>query len=220
MVSPVLNEQWYTGGFLVSEAPGTLSRDNGVLDNTAGALDLYVPAGLVVMAEAFGTLTAAAKPGNTGNGTIGSLSVQPPAGSNPGAMVGAYTISFTSAIAFSVFAPDGRELLPGVVGTAYADEIGFRITAGGTAFAAGDGFTITVPAGSGNLVAFDGTGAVAGIVFNRVYVPAGGTARCTIVTRDAEVNRAELQWGSVAAGSPTIQASAAAQLAAMGVIPR
>lgn len=75
---------------------------------------------------------------NTGNGTIGSIS----GGTSP--VSGAYSIKFTSATAFTVTAPDGTSLPPGTVGTAYANpQINFTITAGGTAFAANDSFTIS-----------------------------------------------------------------------------
>ena len=74
---------------------------------------------------------------NTGNGTVGSIS----AGAAPAS--GSYSIKFTSATAFTVTAPYGTSLPPGVVGAAYANpQINFTITAGGTAFVAGDSFTI------------------------------------------------------------------------------
>lgn len=74
---------------------------------------------------------------NTGNGTVGSIS----GGASP--VSGSYAIKFTSSTAFTVTAPDGASLPPGVVGTPYANsQINFTITAGGTAFAANDSFTI------------------------------------------------------------------------------
>jgi hypothetical protein len=78
---------------------------------------------------------AAAGGSNTGNGTIGSLAAQ------AGAKMGAYTVKF------SVTDPNGDTLASGTVGSAYSNgDIGFTITAGGTAFAANDTFTITVGA--------------------------------------------------------------------------
>ncbi|EHL97712.1 hypothetical protein HMPREF9946_03995 [Acetobacteraceae bacterium AT-5844] len=52
MVSPVLNERFYNGAFLVSEANGTRSRDTVLMKNT-GSTDLVLDAGLVLA-----TLTA------------------------------------------------------------------------------------------------------------------------------------------------------------------
>lgn len=92
-----------------------------------------------------GAATAAAKAGgNTGNGTISAVTRA------PGAKTGVYTVRFTAATKFTVEDPDGFVLsVDGATGTAFADDLGFTITAGGTAFVAGDGFDITVAAGSG-----------------------------------------------------------------------
>lgn len=75
---------------------------------------------------------------NTGNGTIGTISA--------GAQMqnGSYAIKFTAATAFTVTAPNGMSLPAGVTGTAYVNsQVNFTITAGGTAFVAGDSFTIS-----------------------------------------------------------------------------
>jgi hypothetical protein len=77
---------------------------------------------------------------NTGNGTLGALSVV--AGT---ALDGAFTVKFTAATAFSVSDPNGRQLVAGSTGAAYSDGgIAFTVTTGGTAFVAGDSFTVTV----------------------------------------------------------------------------
>jgi hypothetical protein len=82
-------------------------------------------------------VTATADDGNNGNGTVGTMSA------TAAAKVGAYQVKFTAATAFNVFDPDGREMQPGSTGTAYsAGGLGFTITAGGTAFEAGDSFAI------------------------------------------------------------------------------
>ncbi|MBC9208932.1 head decoration protein [Roseomonas aerophila] len=52
MATPVLNERFYNGAFLVSEANGTRSRDTVVMKN-AGGTDLVLDGGLVLA-----TLTA------------------------------------------------------------------------------------------------------------------------------------------------------------------
>lgn len=86
------------------------------------------------------TVASAAKSGgNTGNGTLGTLSA------TAAALNGVYQVRFTAATIFNVIAPDGRLLAPGATGAAYAGgEVVFTITAGGTPFVAGDGFDITV----------------------------------------------------------------------------
>jgi hypothetical protein len=58
--------------------------------------------------------------------------------------VGAYTVEFIAPTKFNVYDPFGNLLGKGATGTAFANQIGFTITADATAFAAGDAFTITV----------------------------------------------------------------------------
>ena len=84
------------------------------------------------------TLTKAANAANTGNGTMSNPSAQ------TGLMAGVYKVDFTSATAFTVTDPMGNVVASGSAGTAFATQVGFTITAGNTAFVAGDGFTITV----------------------------------------------------------------------------
>lgn len=107
--------------------------------------------GQIEAAAEYGAPVATANVGNTGNGTVGTLAAVVPA------IPGTYTVKFTAATVFSVFDPNGGEMTGGVTGTAYSDKgLGFTITAGGTAFVAGDGFGIAV---------VENTQAVAGAVF-------------------------------------------------------
>ena len=96
-----------------------------------------------------GAATAAAKAGgNTGNGTISVVTLQ------GGAKVGVYAVRMTAATTFKVEDPDGFVIeTAGATGAAFADDIGFTITVGGTPFVAGDGFDITVAAGTGYTIA-------------------------------------------------------------------
>ncbi len=93
--------------------------------------------------------TGTAKVGNTGNGICGSVS----AGS--ATKLGIYTIRCEDATTegseqWGVYTPDGIKLFTAVTDVAYSTtHINFIITAGGTGFAVGDEFTITVTAGSG-----------------------------------------------------------------------
>lgn len=124
-----------------------------------------------------GAVSAAAKAGgNTGTGTCTLLS----AGAK--AKVGAYTLAFIDATHFTVVDPDGEQLADGVNG-AYSDaELDFTITAGGTAFVAGDGFVITVAAGSGKFqqcvaTAVDGSQVPAAVLADTTDA-SGGDVNC------------------------------------------
>lgn len=84
---------------------------------------------------------------NTGNGTVGSINV------TSGVLVGTYSLAATSATNFTVTDPEGVALAPATVGTAYSAEgLQFTITAGATAFVAGDTFALTVLDSIGNFV--------------------------------------------------------------------
>lgn len=185
--SPVLNESWYTGNFLVSEANGFQSREVGVFTNSSGT-DIALPSGLIVAFVNNGNSTVTAGT-NTGNGTMGTITL------GGAVQAGAYVATLTSATAFTVVAPNGESMAAGTTGSVYSDaQINFTITAGGTAFVAGDKFTIEVDVGTFGYASWAGTGIPAGILFNRLFVPAGTTKKATVIARLAEVNTAELQW--------------------------
>lgn len=83
----------------------------------------------------------------TGNGTIGSISA------GTGVLQGVYTLTATSATNFTVTDPEGTALAAATVGSAYSHNgIAFTITAGTSAFAAGDAFTLDVINSIGNFV--------------------------------------------------------------------
>lgn len=85
------------------------------------------------------SLAAAPKVGgNTGTGTVSNNY------SDATSTDGTVTIAFTSATAFSVTHSINGAMPAGVAGTPYSSAgINFTITAGGTAFVAGDGFVLT-----------------------------------------------------------------------------
>jgi hypothetical protein len=91
-----------------------------------------------------GTIAGAAAAGNTGNGTIGSLSVGGRA--KEGVYVATIIEPATNLGNFIVEDPDGVNVGSGVVGTAFAGPVNFTISDGATDFVAGDRFLITVSA--------------------------------------------------------------------------
>lgn len=195
----VFTEGPRTAEFIISEAPGHLSRDVGTVDATDGALR----PGQVLGRRTLGEAEAVAKPGgNTGNATISVVTL------GDGARAGVYRVVFTAATVFDVLDPDGRKLASGATGAAYDGELGFTITAGGTPMVAGDGFVVTVEEGDGTYVALaaeatDGTQVAAAILFEGLAV---GAARRTVFARSGEVKASKLIWfegadpGQIAAG--------------------
>jgi hypothetical protein len=92
------------------------------------------------------TLTSGA--GNTGNATI-ALAGQP---TSITAKIGTYRAACLTATTFRVYDPNGVEVGEGTFGTAFANEIYFTITAGGTPCVAGDTFSIAVSAATGRVL--------------------------------------------------------------------
>lgn len=213
-----LIENWHAGGFLVSEARGHRSRDVGTI---GGATKVYP--GTVMGLQTGGV--AAAWPGNaeqvdsnTGNGTIAMAGTPVVAG----AQLGIYSAIATSATVFAVTDPYGNAVGNATAGTAFSNQIAFTITAGATAFAAGDQFSIEVEAINGAYVplnpsASDGSQNAAGIAFGFTDATLNDVPG-TVVTRECEVNGFELIWPSGATAAQI--ATATAQLTALGIITR
>lgn len=87
--------------------------------------------------EAVSESVGAATGGNTGNGTIGTVST------DNTAKGGTYKITMLTATTFRVEDPDGVRLKDGATGTAYtAEGVTFTVTVGGTPMIAGDSFTV------------------------------------------------------------------------------
>jgi len=82
---------------------------------------------------------------NTGNGTFGAIV--------KGATfkLGKYLLTMTDATHFALVDPNGDALPNGQTGVAYVDaQLGFTLTAGGTAFVAGDAFEISATQNPGS----------------------------------------------------------------------
>lgn len=222
MTSPVLTENRWSGGFLVSEDPGLRSRDQVTLkQQTYGAGVYYNQAGTVLGAYAVSTVAPvyAATGGNTGNFTCGTVT------EGAGAQLGAYKIEFFAATKYNVFDPAGNLVGEGTTGVAFsAGGLGFTLTAGITPAVAGDSATITVAANADatkyaplNLAGTDGTQNAVAILFNTTDA-SGGDTKVTVITRAAQVNASELVWPSGITANQI--AAALAQLAVLGIIAR
>ena len=155
---------------------------------------------------------------NTGNGTLGTLTAQGYA-----AKPGAHLLEMLSATTFVVYDPAGVTTGHGTTGIAYkSGGLAFTLTPGGTPFAAGDYFSITVSPGSGKYRvwtpgAADGSNVVAGILFSTKDATLADKP-CAVVVRQAEVNASELVWPSGA--SAAVIALGQAGLRALGILSR
>jgi hypothetical protein len=135
--NPVFTELRHEGGYVVWDpSDGMLTREAITLISGSGVCT----SGLVLGAElTAGAGVATALGANTGNGTFSAITVTTPA------VIGNYVVEFDDPTHFVVNDPSGVEVGHGVVGAAFAaGGLGFTITAGGTAFAPADSFTVTV----------------------------------------------------------------------------
>ncbi len=158
-----------------------------------------------VMAEiAKGTATSAAKTGgNTGNGT---LTVDGTTPVRAGAKVGVYQVRLitaaTNAGTFRVSDPDGYVLGDVAVGGTFDNDIKFATADGATDFIVGDGFDITVAAGSKKWAPYqvtgvDGTADPRGILITKADTTDADVAGAIVVTRGPlTVSAQGLVWHS------------------------
>lgn len=182
--------------FLTSEAPGQLSREQVTLAASQGALSPGAVLGKITKA---GTASASAFAGNTGNGTMGSITV------SAGAKAGAYKLvvieTATNAGKFTVEDPDGVTIGTGTVAVAFsAGGLAFTLADGSTDFVSGDGFTITVAAGAGTYAVYDNTASngveTADAILCYAAANSGSTQSVTVIERLAEVKADLLGWGA------------------------
>lgn len=168
------------------------SRESVTLAASASG-PLEVPLGTVYGRRLFGAVAVAALVGNAGNGTLTSVVL------GDGAKAGVYRLTALDATLFEVVDPDGYRLADATAGAYASPQIGFTVTAGGTAFVPGDGFTLTVAEGDRLVVpldpdATDGTQLAAGVLLEAVSAPEGATPRAMGLRRDGIVRDKGLVW--------------------------
>jgi hypothetical protein len=213
----ILSEGSHAAAFLVSEAAGTRSRERiTVLSGES------LVAGAVLGKVTLGAATPAPFSGNAANtGTIATVSL------GAGAKAGIYRLVVvepaSNAGAFTLEDPDGVTIGTGTVGVEFTGGgLTFTLADGATDFKAGEGFTLTVAAGSGKYRLYhpastDGSQVALAVLFSAVDATAADRPGVAVV-RDAEVAAAELSWFAGASGEQ--KATGLAQLAGAGIIAR
>lgn len=222
-----ITETLHAGAFLVSEEENYYSRDQVVIESGQGVLQ----AGTVLGQRVAGAASSAVKASgaNTGNGAL-TLDATTPvlANATPGVYTVRCTVAGTNAATFRVSDPKGTVLgdtsFNGSGASAsFADRIKFAIADGATDFIVGDGFDITVAAGSGKYIACpntanDGSDVACAVLFGKVDATSADKV-AVAVKRVAQVRISDLSW-SASVVSASSQAAKLAQLAAVGVIGR
>lgn len=167
------------------------------------------------------TASAAAFAGNTGNGTMGTITV------SAGALPGVYKLVIiepaTDAGKFSVEGPDGKVIGTGTVAVAFSKGgLAFTLADGSADFIAGDGFDITVAAGSGKWAGYDdgntnGTQTALGVLMQKVDATSVEVT-ATALVRIASVKKDALQW--ISGVDSTAKTKAYADLALVNIIAK
>ena len=201
------------GEFIQGEAGVKRSRD----EITVKSGQNLTAGDVIAKQTTAGTVTGAAPAGNTGDGTIGTLSV------GVGAQEGVYELvalePATNAGEFSVEAPNGEQIGVATVAVAFTGEINFTIADGATDFASGDRFQVTVSLITEQWVVLpnDGSDDPAGVLYDDVDASAAAV-KGTAIVRDAEVNGNTINWPTgISAEDKDLAITALAEL---GIIVR
>lgn len=205
-MSKILQESARRGDFLLSEASGERSRARVIVNARAGRV---LAGTLIAVLTATNAAVATAAGDNTGNGTMGTITV------TNDAITGTYILSVTKVTAnsgdFELIDPNGNKVGGGKVGEAFTGGgLSFTLADGSTDFAKDDAFTIAVNAGLGEWVPYDDDGAndgrraCSGILYGTVDASEQDALGAAIV-RDAEVDEA-LLIGLDDAGRADLQA--------------
>jgi hypothetical protein len=209
----------YAAQFLISEANGTLSRDQVTLVALNDGATV-LPAATVLGQITVGTAAAMPGAGNTGTGVPGAISL----GRN--ATPGAYSLQCIVGGAggsFMLFDPQGNEVGEVQVGTSFSGPLIFTLSDGATHFAVGDTFEIVVTPGSGKYREWDPNGSdgrenACAILLASADVSGAADVQAAIISRYAEVKNLLLNWNSAASNGQI--SAATAQLALRGIIVR
>ena len=213
-VTPI-SESRHTGGFVVWDpSDGMTSREAVLLLMGSGILTAGLVLGAILTG---GAAVAAAIGANTGNGAIGAIVAA------AAAKVGIYTVEFDDPTHFVVSDPTGVEVGHGNTGASVTiGGLTFTITPGGTAFAPGDSFAITV-SGVPKYVPFDPTAAdgrqiAAAILWSGYRDTTLADKKAVVCLRGPmRVNASELVWGANVTTQAQM-AAALAQLVKLGIL--
>lgn len=167
---------------------------------------------------------AAAAAGNTGNGTVGSLT------GDAGTTAGTWTLlciePATDAGKFEVQRPDGTTEGVATVAVAYNGQLNFTIADGATDFVAGDRFTIAVSHASSSKYAphdpagVDGREVAAGILFHKVDATSGDVKSVATVRGPATIFEPYVTYKSGISAANKAAAKAALKAKGMAFLPQ
>lgn len=216
---PIIIQNKRLGDWLLQESEAFHSRGVGKIASGVGIVRTGMALGRVLV----GAASAVAFAGNAGNGTMSAITV------GAGAIAGVYKLYIvepaSNAGKFVVEDPTGKVVDIGTVAVPFsAGGLGFTLADGGTDFAAGDGFDITVAAGSQKLKPWtpdgtDGTQILAAFLIADKVDATVADVDAAILVRDALVDPQGLGW-SAAVTTQNHRDTALAQAKTLGILSR
>lgn len=200
-------------------------RESVTILSGAGVLDIGTVLGKVTKGSAS---SAAKSGGNTGNGTLVLDATTPIlAGATPGV----YSVRFVTTTSIRIESPAGVVLGDTAIGgsegnsATIAEHIKALVTQGATPFAAGDGFDITIAAGSSKYVAHkngavDGSEVACAVLLQKIDATSADAKNVIVLDHGpAIVSRLGLLWDT-SVDSEAKKDAAIAQLAERGIKTR
>jgi len=214
----MLTERYYPGEVLLSEAPGTYSRD-AITIAESQTLEAGQPLGRLATAA---TVSRAAAAGNSGDGVMTLATPAFSGAVKPGVYKVTCIEPASDAGTFQVEDPDGIPVGVARVGVAFDGPIKFTIADGAANFVAGDVINVTVTGVSWQHKALapaatDGTQVFAGLLYEGITTGVGETAQATAFTRQCEAKDSAIRWGAFTTDQ---KALARVQAKALGIIIR
>ncbi|WP_420408691.1 head decoration protein [Hoeflea sp.] len=196
----MLTEGRHPGEFIMTEANGQRSREA----LTIAESQTIQPGGLLAKLLVAAGATVSVADGDGDHTGKGDLTLADPA-INGRAKDGVYTVVCTAAAtnggSFEVSDPAGKPVGVATVGTAFNKEVKFTIADGGTDFAVGDSFNITVVTEDSDFqyVAYDqdgtdGSEIPSAIAIYGAVTGASETVKIAGLVRDCEINAHCIEW--------------------------
>lgn len=201
---------------------GTYCREVAIILSGAGVLEIGTPLGKITAGAAS---TAAKSGGNTGNGTITMDGTTPVlAGAKAGVYTALCIAAATNGGTFEIKDPDGFVLGTVAVAATFSNDIKFVIADGATDFIVGDGFDITIAAGSGKYVAVnpagnDGRQIADAMLLQKIDATSADKQVVVLARGPAEISNLGIVWPA-AVDSDAKKAAVLHQLSAKGIITR
>jgi hypothetical protein len=213
-----------SGCYLGETAALNIVNEEIVVLSGSGAL---VPGTVLGQVTEGGTQTVAAAVaggGNTGNGTVGSLT------GDAGAPTGTYTIEIVEPASnggtFRVEKPDGTLDGTGTIGAAYNGSINFTVADGAADFVVGDRFSVAVSYASSAKYAphdpagTDGRETGVAILFHAVDATSGDVKTVATVRGPATINGNMLTYKSGISAGDKAAVNQALRNRGMAVLPQ